>query len=256
MASLTVFLPAYNEKENLAAAVRDIAEILKKTITDYEIIIVEDGSTDGTAQLADELAAAIPRVRAAHQPQNRGYGPAVLRGLAEASKEYVFYTDADRQYDYRELAIFWPLARKYDVLAGYRQHRVDPFTRHVFAWGYAYLLRLFFGFPFRDADCSFKFFRRERIQPIVVDSRSGFVEAELLLKCRIHGLSVKQIPVSHFGRPAGTVSFEVFRRGPLSLVKFGPIWDMFVDIIKCRRRMGAYQRQITRARLRREAGLP
>ena len=84
MPSLSVFLPAYNEKENLAAAVREIAAIVAGTVEDYEIIIVEDGSTDGTAELADELAASIPNVRAAHQPQNRGYGPAVLRGLAEA----------------------------------------------------------------------------------------------------------------------------------------------------------------------------
>ncbi len=253
--SLTIFLPAYNERENLAAAVAELDAAASSAASDYEIVIVEDGSTDGTAELADEMARIYPRVRAAHQPRNAGYGPAVLRGLAEATKDYVFYTDADRQYDYEQLITFWPLAQRCDVVAGYRRHRADPLTRHLFAAAYAALLKLFYGFRWRDADCSFKFFRRARIRDIVVDSRSGFVEAELLLKCRVHGLEIKQVPVRHYHRPAGQVSFELLRRGPLSIVKPGPIWAMWLDILRCRRRLARYARAVRRARFRRDMGL-
>jgi len=253
--SVSLFVPAYNERENLAAAVEELAAAAAAAADDFEVIIVEDGSTDGTAELADELARRYPRVRVAHQPVNAGYGPAVLRGLAEATKDYVFYTDADRQYNYRQFATLWPLARTRDALVGYRRHRRDPAMRHLFAAGYALLLKLFFGFPWRDADCSFKFFRREALADVAVESRSGFVEAELLLKCRIHGLDVREVPVRHYGRPAGRVSFEVLRRGPFSIVKFGPIWAMWADILKCRRTIASYARGVRHACLRREMGL-
>jgi len=255
MPSVTLFTPAYNERENLAAAITALVAAAEATGDDYEVVIVEDGSGDGTDRLAAELAARYPRVRVARQSRNQGYGPAVLRGLAEATKDYVFYTDADRQYDYGQFTELWPLAQRYDCLAGYRRHRIDPASRLFFARAYSVLLKLFFGFPFRDADCSFKFFRRERLADIKLESRSGFVEAELLLKCRVHGLEIKQLPVRHFGRPAGHVSFEIFRRGPLSLVKPGPIWAMFVDILRCRRSLAAYARTARRRRLLREAGV-
>lgn len=222
---------------------------------DYEIIIVEDGSTDGTAELASELARRYPRVRVVRQPGNSGYGAAVIRGIAEAKKDYVFYTDADKQYDYGQFLTYWPLSAHYDVVIGYRRRRQDPFTRHIFARGYAFLLKLFFGFRWRDADCSFKFFRRQAIADINLVSRSGFVEAELLLKCFIHGLKIKQVPVRHFARAAGTVSFEVFRSGPLSIVKPRPIWAMFVDMLKCWRSLPSYARDLRYKRLRQEAGL-
>jgi glycosyltransferase involved in cell wall biosynthesis len=254
-ASVSIFLPAYNERENLEAAVTALDAAAAAVTRDYEIIIVEDGSTDGTAALADELARRLPNVRAAHQEKNAGYGPAVLRGLAEATKEYVFYTDADRQYDYSQFATLFPLARRYDVLACYRLHRRDPASRLLFAAVYAFLLRVVFGLRVRDVDCSFKFLKRARIGDIRLESRSGFVEAELLLKSAAHGLDVRQQPVRHFERPAGKVSFEFFRRGPLGMVKPGPIWDMIVDIVKCRRAIDDYGVRARRRFLRRDMGI-
>jgi len=205
--------------------------------------------------LADELAALYPRVRVVHLGRNAGYGPAVLRGLAEATKDYVFYTDADRQYDYDQFRQLWPQSAKYDALIGYRRRRRDPWMRHIFAKGYAALLKIFFGFPWRDADCSFKFFRREALRGVVIDSRSGFVEAELLIKCRLHGLTIKEVPVRHFARPAGRVSFEVMRWGPVTIVRVKPVWAMLADIVRCRRRLSAYARQVRHRRFRREAGV-
>jgi len=253
--SVSLFLPAYNERENLGAAIAALDAAAAAATDDYEIIIIEDGSTDGTAVLADELAEHYAAVRVVHQERNAGYGPAVLRGFAEATKEYIFYTDADRQYDYRQFAEFLPRARNFDVLSCYRRHRGDPATRLLLAAAYDLLLRLFFGFPLRDADCSFKFFKRASVRDVAVAARSGFVEAELLLKCRVHGLRLSQAPVRHYARAAGAVSFELFRRGPFTVVKPRAIWDMLVDIIRCWRRLPAYARRVRRARLRADAGL-
>ena len=205
---LTFFFPAFNEEENVEATVgRAIAEIGPMVDGSIEVLIVDDGSTDATPRLADELAATDSRVRVHHQP-NRGYGGALKAGFANARGELISFSDGDLQFDLREMRRL--LDRLDDergpveVVIGYRIKRSDPPHRIVIAKTYNAIVSAAFGLRVRDVDCAMKVFRRELFDGLRLESDGPFLSAELLVKLRARGARIAQVGVNHYPRAAGT----------------------------------------------------
>ncbi|MCC7104293.1 MAG: glycosyltransferase family 2 protein [Chloroflexi bacterium] len=204
MPGLSAVLPAYNEQEVIHQTVAAVDSALKELVDDYEIIVVNDGSIDQTAQRLAELQTRYPRLRIQTHERNRGYGAALATGFSAAQKELVFLTDGDKQFDVRELADFLPLPDDVDLYIGYRQPRADPPPRLLFGHGWNLVVRLLFGYTARDVDCAFKLFRREVWRRLDVRSRGATFSAELLVKARRVGFRIRERPVRHYPRPAGS----------------------------------------------------
>jgi glycosyltransferase involved in cell wall biosynthesis len=213
--SLSLFFPAYNEEANITASVKQAEAVLKDSVNDYEIIIVDDGSTDRTPEIADELAKKNPRVKVVHHSPNQGYGAAVWSGITRATKDYVFFTDADLQFDLKELPRLLAFVPEYKVVLGYRAKRQDPFMRLLNAKGWNVLNRLLFGLKVKDIDCAFKLFERKLIINLPIKSRGAMMSAELLIHLQRQGVPFKEVPVTHLPRIAGSptgAKISVIRR--------------------------------------------
>jgi glycosyltransferase involved in cell wall biosynthesis len=213
---LTFFFPAYNEEETVAETVRRaLDEIGKLADGSIEVLVVDDGSTDRTPQLADELAAEDARVRVHHQ-ENRGYGGALQAGFANARGELICFSDGDLQFDLREMSrLLDRLAderRPVDVVIGYRRQRRDPPHRIFIAKTYNAIVSVLFGLRVRDIDCAMKVFRREVFDGLRLDADSPFLSAELLIKLRARGERMAQVGVTHYPRAAGTNTGASFRK--------------------------------------------
>lgn len=216
--SLTLFFPVYNEEENIRELVENTVRTVEESpyVRDYEVLIIDDGSTDGTARLADRLASEYPHVRVIHHAKNRGYGAALRTGIQEASKEYVFFTDGDRQFDILELNNLIIHLEDYgDMVTGYRAPRRDPLMRRLNAFGWKMLNRALFGLKVRDIDCAFKLFKREAVQSLRLRSRGAMINAEILIRLQRKGIEVKEVPVSHlprkYGSPTGAKPSVILR---------------------------------------------
>lgn len=213
--SLSVFFPAYNEEANIAQSVSEAEAVLKTVTNTYEIIIVNDGSKDRTGAIADELAEKNKHVRVVHHSPNQGYGAAVLAGMRAARYEYIFFTDADLQFNLEELKQLLQYIPEYEVVIGYRAKRRDPFMRLVNAKGWNILNRFLFGLRVHDIDCAFKLFRRSVVQDLPVKSRGAMMSAELLIRLQRKGIKFKEVPVTHlprkFGSPTGAKPSVIFR---------------------------------------------
>ena len=201
---ISAVLPAYNEEQVIAASVGAMVEMLESLGADYEVIVVDDGSRDRTAEIVADLGRPNPRVRVVSHPQNRGYGAALWTGFTSATKELVFLTDGDKQFDVAELREFLPLLEGADLVIGYRKPRADPLLRRLNGWGWNALVRLLFGYTARDVDCAFKLFRRRLLDRVDVHATGATFSAELLVKARRLGFVVRERRASHFPRPAGT----------------------------------------------------
>jgi glycosyltransferase involved in cell wall biosynthesis len=205
---LTFFFPAFNEQENVEQVVgRALAEI-GPLVDSLEVLIVDDGSTDHTPELADALVAADSRVRVHHQP-NRGYGGALKAGFANARGELVSFSDGDLQFDLREMSRLLdrlndPAKPRVDAVIGYRIKRRDPFHRIFIARTYNAIVSLLFGLRVRDIDCAMKLFRRDVFEGLPLTSDGPFLSAELLIKLRARGTRLAQVGVTHYPRAAGT----------------------------------------------------
>ena len=202
---LSFFFPALNEEDNVAPIVAEALSVLPRFADDLEITVVDDGSSDRTGAIADELARSDPRVRVIHHGTRRGYGGAVRSGLVAATKRWVFFTDGDRQFALEDLALLIAESDGADAVVGYRKKRADPARRLFVAWVYNGLIRLLFGGGWRDVDCAFKLFRREvfvRVPLERVRSNGAFFSPELLITLRRSGVRVRQVGVRHFPRTA------------------------------------------------------
>ncbi len=206
LASLSFFFPAYNEALTVEAVVREGLAKLPRFADDVEIVVIDDGSTDRTGEIADRLAAEDARVRVVHHRPNRGYGGAVRAGLSSATREHVFFTDGDLQFDLDDLERLIPRLERADVVVGYRDKRADPPKRLFIAFVYNTLIRILFLAPFRDVDCAFKLFRRDvftRVPLSRVRSNGAFFSPELLLVLWASGVRIEQVAVRHFPRRFG-----------------------------------------------------
>jgi glycosyltransferase involved in cell wall biosynthesis len=205
--SISAVLPAYNEEASIERSVRRLADVLGRLCDDFEIVVTDDGSRDRTGQILAALQAAGPtlRLRLISHPVNRGYGAALASGFDAATKELIFMTDADEQFDVRELAGFLPaMDPRTDLVIGWRFKRADPPLRLLNAWGWKLLVNGLFGYTARDVVCAFKLFRRSVWTSLQVHARGATFSAELLIKARRRGYRVKERPVNHLPRTAGS----------------------------------------------------
>jgi glycosyltransferase involved in cell wall biosynthesis len=203
LAGVSAVVPAYDEVESLPEVVAGLLAVLPRVAGAVEVIIVDDGSRDGTGALADRLAATDPRVRTVHHRRNRGYGAAVWSGIRAARLEVVFVTDGDGQFDPDDLVHLAPLARTYDIVAGHRTRRADPFGRRLAGRLWSGLVRRLFGVPLRDVNCAFKLFRRSLFRSMRPESTGALISAELLARALQAGRTIVEVPVTHLPRRHG-----------------------------------------------------
>jgi glycosyltransferase involved in cell wall biosynthesis len=208
--ALSYFFPAHNEVENIEALVNEALDVLPGLADRFEVIAVNDGSRDGTGDLADRLAARHPEtVRAVHHPTNLGYGAALRSGFGAARYPLVCFTDGDRQFHIADLGrLLERLAApdSPDVVVGYRIKRADPLVRRVYARLYRLALVIFYGLTLRDVDCACKLFRKSALRGVRLESGGAFLSAELLIKVRARGGRTVEVPVPHYPRTAGQQS--------------------------------------------------
>jgi glycosyltransferase involved in cell wall biosynthesis len=210
---LSVFFPAYNDGGTIASMVIRTVKTASELTPDFEIIVVDDGSADGTADIADELARTYPQVRAVHHPTNRDYGAALQTGFRSSTKELIFYTDGDAQYDPAELSVLWDkMAPDTDVVNGYKMSRADPLHRIIIGRAYHYIVSILFGLKLRDVDCDFRLMRRAIFERINLEKTSGVICVEMIKKIQDAGFHIVEVPVHHFHRTYGRSEFFNFRR--------------------------------------------
>lgn len=207
--SISLVLPAWNEVEALPRAVREADAALRAAANDYEILIVDDGSTDHTAVVAAKLALEFPAVRLVRHPENRGYGAALRSGFAEARCDLVAFTDADNQFDLTEIDRFVLLAERYDVVCGYRIDRKDSALRCFYSRGYNLMIRLLLGISVRDIDCAMKMFRRDVARKLEISTNGFLVNSELLTQVKQQCFSLVEVGVTHRPRTEGTSTVSI-----------------------------------------------
>jgi glycosyltransferase involved in cell wall biosynthesis len=212
--SISVFFPAYNDAGTISSMVISVLLTLRELTDDYEVIVVNDGSQDHTAAILDELARIYPdEVRIIHHPQNRGYGGALCTGFYSATKEWIFYTDGDAQYDPRELKNLAALVRDdIDFINGWKIERQDPLHRIIIGRIYQYTIKMAFGLKLKDVDCDFRLMRKEVFEEVDLTSDSGVICVELMKKVQDAGFRLTETPVHHFHRAYGKSQFFRFRR--------------------------------------------
>jgi glycosyltransferase involved in cell wall biosynthesis len=199
-------MPAYNEEANISAQIDEVLEACRPLTDDLEVVVVNDGSKDRTGEVVQEKAQESPEVRLVEHPVNLGYGAAVYDGFAAATKDYIFFTDSDKQFVVAEIEKLIPHLADADMVAGYRAPRRDPFMRVLNGKGWSMLSTIFFGYTVRDVDCAFKLFRREIIQKIGPDigSRGATFSAEWLVRTKRAGFRITEVPVTHLPREHGS----------------------------------------------------
>lgn len=206
--SISFFCPAYFDEKNLPILIPKVVKILKKNTSDFDILIIEDGSPDKTKNVADKLALKHkPFIKVIHHKENLGYGAALRKGFNTAKKhDYTFYTDGDNQYDVNEIEKMLPFLKDYDAVIGFRTKRALTFSRQLQTFFFNWLVRLLFATNIKDINCSMKMVRRRALNSIVLHSSSSFIDAELLIKLRDKGYKIKEVPVGHFPRKFGKAS--------------------------------------------------
>jgi len=223
--SLSVFFPAYNEEENIESVVTKAIEVLRGLNFNYEIIIVNDGSTDKTGEIADRLAAEIPKVKIVHHRPNRGYGGALRSGFEEAKYEWVAFTDADGQFDFAEIKKFLPLTERADLILGYRIKRADSWARKIYTFGWGLLPRVLWGLKVKDYSCGFKLIKKEvfdAVQPLVGEEK--VTQIEMLVKAKKKDFRFAEVGVSHYPRTAGTQTGANLKVALKSLREIFALW--------------------------------
>lgn len=221
--SLSVFFPAYNDSGTIASLVIRAFQTAAKLTADHEVIVINDGSTDSTAQILDALAQAYPKLRVVTHADNRGYGGALKSGFSAASKDVVFYTDGDAQYDPAEMELLWQrMETGVDLVNGYKISRSDPWHRILIGRLYHHIVRVLFGLTVRDVDCDFRLLRRAIFEKVHLEKNSGVICLEMMKKIQDAGFAIVEVPVHHYHRAYGRSQFFNFPR----------IYHTGVDVMK------------------------
>ena len=237
---LSVFFPAYNDSGTIASMVIRAVQAAAALTSDYEVIVVNDGSADATAAIADELARTYPHVRVIHHPKNRGYGGALQTGFRSATKDLIFYTDGDAQYDPAEMADLWAsLTAQADMVNGYKISRSDPLHRIIIGRLYHHIVSLMFGLTVRDVDCDFRLMRRSIFDRIQLHKTSGVICLEMMKKIHDARFRIIEVPVHHYHRAFGKSQFFNFRRILKTGVDVLRLWFVLVILRQHRRASGS-----------------
>ena len=221
---MSIFFPAYNDWGTIASLVVLAAAVARELTDDWEIIVVNDASPDHTPMILDELRRYVPRLRIVAHERNRGYGGALRSGFAAATKEYVFYTDGDAQYDVRELRALWENRADADLVNGYKIARSDPVHRIIIGRIYHHIVRLAFRLHVADVDCDFRLLRRSVFDRIELTRDSGVICVELMTKIEKNGFRIAEVPVHHYHRLHGRSQFFNFRRVFQVVRELGVLW--------------------------------
>ena len=222
--SISAFFPAYNDWATIASQVLLVSRTLRELCDDWEVIVVNDGSADHTGAVLKELTELAPNVRVVTHPKNRGYGGALRSGFEAATKDWIFYTDGDAQYDVTELRLLWEARQGADMVNGYKISRSDPLHRIVVGRLYHRLVRLAFWLQSRDVDCDFRLVRRSVFDRIRLTRDSGLICVELVTKVEKSGFAVRYIPVHHYHRLHGRSQFFNLKRVGQVALGLGRLW--------------------------------
>ena len=226
---LSIFFPAYNDSGTIASLVITALRTARKLTPDHEVIVVNDGSADNTAEILDELARTYPAVRIVHHEKNRGYGGALRTGFATATRELVFYTDGDGQYDPSEMEVLWRrFDASVDLVNGYKISRSDPLHRIIIGRIYHHTVKILFGLKVRDVDCDFRLMRRRIFEVVHLEKSSGVICLEMMKKFQDAGFRVAEHPVHHYHRAHGTSQFFNFPRIFQTVIDVMKLWWQLV----------------------------
>jgi glycosyltransferase involved in cell wall biosynthesis len=200
---ISIVLPCLDEEDNLVEAVAAAGLAGRRAADEHEVIVVDDGSSDRTRDIALELAAADPAVRVVVHESNLGYGAALRSGIAAASEPWILLTDADLQFDLTQIEDFLPFTDEHDLLLGWRVTRMDPLGRRIAAGAWNWLVDAVFGLPVRDVDCAFKLVRADLVKGMPLTSSGAMISTELVVRCLAQGARLEQVGVRHRPRLAG-----------------------------------------------------
>jgi glycosyltransferase involved in cell wall biosynthesis len=233
MRNLSIFLPAYNEEENVERAVKHVSAVAQGLGRTYELIVVNDGSADRTGELVRAMLCEFPELRLVEHYPNRGYGGALKAGFAASEGELIVFTPADNQFDFGEVDRLLAQAERADIVTGYRVDRQDNFVRRLNAFGWNVLVRLLFGYLSRDIDCGFKLVHRRVLDHVNLVSDGAMIDTELLAGARARGFRIAEVPVTHLPRLGGAATGA----SPKVILR------AFRDLVRFRRRLSEELRQ-------------
>lgn len=205
--SISAFFPVYNDAGTIELMVRKLKEVLPKFTDDYEIIIIDDASPDNSGEIADKLAESDPRIKVIHHESNRGYGGALKSGFKNSTKDLIFYTDGDAQYDVYELEKLMPHIKEFSVVNGYKTNRADGLHRKIIGTIYNQGMKLAFNLKVKDVDCDFRLIKKEVFDKISLESDTGMICVEMMKKIGDANFPIKDIPVTHYDRIYGKSQF-------------------------------------------------
>jgi glycosyltransferase involved in cell wall biosynthesis len=227
--SISAFFPAYNDAQSIEKIIRATAALLPTLADEYEIVVVNDGSADETGKVLDSAARKYPFLKVIHHKVNRGYGAALISGFSNCTKDLIFYTDGDGQYDVRELPkLIEAFARGADVVNGYKMHRSDPVHRILAGKLYQQFVRILFRLKVSDVDCDFRLFRRSLLDRIHLRSESGMICVEMMRKFQDHRCRILEIAVHHYAREYGRSQFFTFKHLSHLLKQLFSLWWMLI----------------------------
>jgi glycosyltransferase involved in cell wall biosynthesis len=206
LSGVSVFLPCHNEEGNIERVVEELETELPRIAGRHEIVVVDDGSRDRTGEIADRIAAAIPRLKVVHHPGNRGYGAAVISGIRACNEPWIVLCDGDGQFEASDLARLAAKVPEYNVVVGHRTHRADPLMRRVNGKAWTVLMRLLLGIRISDVDCGLKLFRRDLLEGIDLQAKGAMISAELMAQLAARGAKICEVDVRHLPRVAGEQS--------------------------------------------------
>lgn len=212
--SISVFFPALNEQENIKTCVLRALKYLEKRFNDYEILVVSNGSTDNTTKIVEEFARKDKRIKSICN-RKVGYGAALRAGFSNSSKELIFYTDADNQFNIKDMDSLFPLLGVYDIVSGYRVKRQDPLMRIFIGEVYNFIIRVLFNLRIKDIDASFKLYKKKVFENMSLKANTGLIDAEVLIRAKKKGFKIGQIGVKHYPRMKGQTSYEIGKRNKI-----------------------------------------
>ena len=205
--SISAFFPVYNDAGTIELMINRLKQVLEETTKDYEIIIVNDGSEDNSAEIADQLAKKHKNIKVIHHEKNKGYGGALKTGFKNVTKDLVFYTDGDAQYNALELKRLLPHINDHHVVNGYKLNRGDGILRKILGTTYNHTVRFIFNLKVKDVDCDFRLMHSKIFKNINLKTDTGMICVEMMKKIENQNYKIKNIPVNHYPRTYGRSQF-------------------------------------------------